>query len=305
MPLPRVASPILALVVSVAALAGLVAIPPDPVHSTMELVRRFDSLADQLPKEELLTSLGDMELWALEVLPYMEYEGLALQTVWPADLTLFYEDGSKAFHVAGRAACRDVTALFGRGPVWMNFRYTNPHATWYGAGTSLGTLVHELIHIQGGPFCTGESEDLESNTQIAMVEVLSAMVNHGNKPALRTLLLELRSIGLSALQYELSREEYVAFLDSISDDPFEMARADKSYRYWMTQGGEQALREILFKYNLTPWNAIVEGAADGTVERVQLPTWGRGPHSSFAPMLADDMAYFFAHAEELVAQAMR
>lgn len=295
----------LAVVGAVFILGGLgLALQPSSAQESMSLVRRLDALADQLPDEDLLTSLDDMKMWALEILPYMEYEGLSLQTKWPADIGLFYEDGSSAFHLAGQAACRMLTGLFSRGPILMNFRYTNPHSTWYGAGTSLGTLTHELIHIQGGPFCSGESEDLEANTQIAMVEVLSAMVNHGNRAALRPLLLELRSIGLAALQYELSRSEYLAFLDSISDDPFEMARADKSYRFWMTQGGEDRLREILYKYNEVPWAAIIEGASDGTVDRVQVSTGGRGSHVRTEPMRSDDTAYFFAHAEELVRYAL-
>ena len=281
----------------------------DSVETKMALARRVDALADQLPERKMLTSRTQMIGWALEILPYMSYEGLTEgEAKVPADIGLFWLRGSRAFHLAGTAACRTETGP-AFGPVYLNSRYVNPASVRYGYEGALGTLVHELIHMQGGPFCSGLSEDLETNTQIATIEVLAAMVNHGNLAVLRPLLRELRGLLLATLQYELPRADYMAFLATVADDAFEIARQEKSYRFWQRCCPDE-LQTILRKYNAMPVDALLEGVHDGTVERVQVPSLQTTVIGAridyqvvYGPLLVDDLAYVLSHADGFVEAA--
>jgi len=134
----------------------------------LAFAQRMDALADRLPEQELLRSRSEWINWAYEIIPYANYEGLVPgEAVVPYDLVAFWARTARNFHVAGQAACRDPEGQPIVGPVALNLRYINRVSPWYGSEHSLGVLVHELVHMQGGPFCSGASEDLEANTQIA------------------------------------------------------------------------------------------------------------------------------------------
>lgn len=274
----------------------------DSVATKMAVVRKFDAAADKLPDEDTITTKDDMVLWAIEALPYMVYEGIIVNrqggAVIPESLELFWRMDSRAFHLGGSAACRDLADNPANHGIVLNGRYTNPVSPWFGKEVTLGVLVHELIHMQHGPFCSGLSEDLEPNTQIATMEVLAAMVNHGNRKALKPLLMEIRAIGLSALQYELPRDEFREFLGSIEDDPYELARQEKAWRFW---GDNPELTDILRKYNAVPFNALIAAAYTGTYDRIQVeqPYTCCGP-LAYGPLKADDWQWFVLHMDELV-----
>ncbi|HUS17833.1 MAG TPA: hypothetical protein VM536_22790 [Chloroflexia bacterium] len=281
------------------------------VESKKALAVRLDTLADKLLDVPVITSKAEMVAWAVEILPYMAYEGIRpSQAVVPADLILDFHLTTAAFHLGGQAACRDGEDRAIIGPVFINGRYTNPVSPRYGAESALSVLVHELIHMQGGPFCTGSSEYVEANTQIATMEVMAAMVNHGNTAVLRPLLLELRALTLASLQAALPRSEYVAFLATIADK-WEMARAEKSYRFWASD--EARLRElagILDRYNTIPLDAIIEAAYDGTAERVMVEyvqtvvigSSGLTITKKTHPLPMDDLFYLWRHLDEYVAR---
>lgn len=291
---------------------GTWTVSPDSLstEAKINLARRLDSLADRLPKQPLMTSQDEWYQWALEILPYMSYEGVINGAARiPQDVTPFFVPTARIFHVAGFAVCRDADDKPATGPVSLNVRYLNQVSPRYGDEIALSVLVHELVHMQSGPFCSGLSEDLEANTQIAAMEVMAAMVNHGNRQVLRPLLLELRAMLLAALQYDLGQTAYLDFLRTLANDPFEVARAEKSLRFWNSQpGGAAELRGILLRYNVVPVNALIEAAQDGTVERIQLvdsanylcPPCGA---VSMRPFAADDLYSFWRHMDAFVAAA--
>lgn len=273
------------------------------VESREKWATRLDWLADQLPAKPMLTSIEEMNEWAIEILPYMAYEGIhEPEANIPYDLGLFFAMSASAFHLAGQAMCRTLDEGEVLGPIILNGRYINPVSTWYGRETSLAVLTHELVHMQGGTFCSGKSEDLEANTQIAAMEVMAAMVNHGNKAVLRPLLLELKDMVLASLQYDLDRAAYMSFRVTLDSDPFTIAAAEKSYRHWGTASTE--LKDILYKYNVVPVNAIIEGLGDGTVERVQSVQWNLADDTvEVLPLQVDDLQYLFAHVDDYVRSA--
>lgn len=302
---------VIALIVSVAAKLpiynqpqlGVLTTSPyaDSTEAKEKWALRLDALADALPPEPMLETLQDMNEWAIEILPYMAYEGLTDTANVPADIGLFFNMNSSAFHLAGQALCRTVDEGAVLGPIILNGRYVNPKSAWYGKEQSLGVLVHELVHMQGGPFCSGKSEDLEANTQIAAMEVMAAMVNHGNRAVLRPLLLTLRDMVLSALEYDLSPEDYIAFYRTVEPDPFQVAKAEKALRHWLPDNAYE-LHDILWKYNVVPVNAIIEGLGDGTVERIGLLEWDfENSKAVVAPLKVDDLQYLFGHVDEYVA----
>ena len=286
---------------------------PDPlsVASKVALVKRLDKAADKLPKQHMLDSQQSWFDWGLEILPYMTYEGVinGLARI-PYDITPFYFPSSRMFHLSGQAYCADREDRPINGPISLNRRYMNPASPRYGDERALGVLVHEMVHMQGGPFCSGKSEDLEADTQIAAMEVMAAMVNHGNRAVLRPLLLDLRSMVLASLQAEMEPDDYMALVRELANDPYDVSRAEKSLRYWHGhKGGAEELAGILLRYNVTPVNVIIEAAYDGTVERIRLPDADSyecppcGP-VSYRDFKADDLYEFWRNLDEYVDAAL-
>ena len=291
---------------------GTRTVSPDPlsVEAKTALLRKLDAAADSLPATKMLATPDEWYAWTIEILPYMTYEGVIHGAARPPhDVAPFYFLNSRMFHLGGMAFCRDRDGKPALGPIGYNFRYINHVSPRYADERALSVLVHEIVHMQGGPFCTGPSESVEADTQIATVEVMAAMVNHGNRAVLRPLLLDLRSMVLASIQAEVSKDEYLALVAEIANDPFEVSRAEKSLRFWYgAPGGAEELAAILRRYNVTPVNALIEAAYDGTVERIQLPDIGgyECPPCGgvlHRPFIADDLLVFWAHLDEYVEAA--
>lgn len=269
------------------------------LRETADFVRRMDGLYDQLAQEPV-TIINDDELiaWALEILPYMAYEGVTAAPVVPYGVSWFWAPNNRMFHVAGTASC----GAFGAPGAFLNVRYANPVSAWYG-DENLSTLVHELIHVQGGTFCSGSSADLEANTSIATVEVLAAMVNDGNALALPSLLDDLRGMGLSRLRFYLPTAEYAAFrAEILGTDPFVVAQFEKRTRAWAANPA--GLQDVLWKYSVVPHDALLLGVTSECVcvERVKVQTViaPMPPVYEDKPLVVDDLRYFLERAESFV-----
>lgn len=259
------------------------------IEETKALVRRLDALADSLPVSPGIKTREDLDLWADEIVPYMEYEHVSSPAVYPTSLEWFLDANSRrAFHVLGTAG----SLLTGCGPIEINGRVANPVSSWYGREDVYITLIHELVHVQGGIFCTGPSEQVEADTQIATMEIGAAMVNHGNLVILRPWLVEMADMGLATLQFYLSADEYEAFRREINPGALHASQRAKSLRYW--ESNPQALRDILYKYNVVPWGVLTDAALSGWM--VRYPT---------LTLPADDLSYLLAHAGELVSEGMQ
>lgn len=274
--------------------------PTFSIGEKKRFIRRLDEAADRLPPVEGISSQRDLDNWAREIRPYFAYEGIVGSTIAPKDIEYIdYPDARRNFHVLGQAACSEQGQS---GIIKMNGRGNNPESSWYAREDSIWTLTHELAHMQGGPLCEPFNPKTESNTQIVTAEILAAMSNHGNQDALRVLLIGLRDMGMSSLQYEMRDrpDDYEDFRDEIyGGDPIREARYEKSKRHW--EKDPFTLNDILLKYSKVPFEAIMDGIQDQTVESVVFEkTYGYAPPTKVEePLRMDDLHYVMTNLEEL------
>lgn len=254
---------------------------------------KIDAALDLMEEPEGFSSI-DLELvWPFEIAPYFEYEGLtdSFRGV-PAVTFQPQADGQSHNHLAGYTYCGDE--------VWLNVRYINWVSTWYNRPDSLGTLVHEMVHTLGGDFCSRNSERAESRTQLATLEVLAAMANHGNYYALYAVLDELRDVALSTVWAESIKandlDRFRAFRERIfPNDAVREARFEKAVRYWSSDPG--TLRAILTKYSVVVFNDLLDGEFEAVLPRPR-SSWGGGTNGP-QTVLLDDLMYVIEHAEEM------
>lgn len=271
-----------------------------------QLALKLDALLDKIEEPKIEVTNALLVAWTLEALPYFEYEGVTGMAIRPDNVQfVHYPTAMENFHVLGRAYCNPA----GGGPVEINARAANPASPWHGRPFILATLVHELIHVQGGGFCDGSSAELESTTQLVTLEVLAAMANHGNALALYTVLDELRDMALAAAHYEAmasgDNDRYRALERKVYSTPQEQARLAKSARRWELD--QATLKEILYKYSKIPIDKIIRG-----LERKAIPNLKLGPPAVYGfnstPqeserrwLVIDDLAYVLDHAAEMLA----
>lgn len=246
---------------------------------------RVDAILDHMEKPQFYAS--DLyPFWAYEAAPYFEYEGLVQGEVivpsleWNVGL-----NGADHIHLGGYTYCAGV--------VWLNIRYVNPVSVRYDDPDALAVLVHEMLHAQGGEFCDSDSERAESRTQLGMLETLAGMANHGNRVALYALLEELRSVALGTVWLQALRSgdesRYLDLSRRIYDgEPFEIARAEKSARYW--SANRSTLLEILAKYEASVFEEILDFEF-----KVDIPG---DATSARVPVQMDDLRYVLAHLSD-------
>jgi len=286
---------------AVLSVAGLMAIaaftsnstPREPtlVEKAALMALKTDAILDSVSVPEF-TSLDLALTWPLEIFPYLEYEGLTGKA-WEPMVEFVPLPGAEAMHVAGYTYCEDV--------VYLNIRYINWVSPWNDEVESLATLVHEIVHTQGGDFCAWDSQTAESRTQLGTLEVLAGMANHENKVALWALLDELRSISMNTVLADaIARNDldsYRSFRAKIYEDGLSEARFEKSMRFWAPQIGE--LRTILDKYSVSVFRDIQDGKFI-----VDLPdTWhlDRTGDGLEDVVVLDDLMYVIENAEEMAA----
>jgi len=112
------------------------------------------------------------------IVPFMYYEGVSSMGYYPdiAGIAPFKDKDS--FHVGGRMK-PEYNAIL------LNERYFIDER-WNDKRRALGTLVHELVHVQGGAYLKGTSAELEAATQSATIEVLADICNYGDSLACKT-----------------------------------------------------------------------------------------------------------------------
>src|SRR3990167_8181042 len=130
--------------------------------------------------------INSNSLWLVQqttkIVPYFAYEDLTDRGLYPSILAWIPMTNERSFHVLGTAYTDEYV-------IYLNDRtVTDPR--FNDQREALETLVHELIHIQGGLFADDPAPDwatksahLESATEAATIEVLAAMCNYGDKIA--------------------------------------------------------------------------------------------------------------------------
>lgn len=308
---------------------------------------RFSRLLETVPEDARfgIRTDEDLLLWTMEIMPYFEYEGIVEDKepgeynglVYPPVMKFVdYQDGLMSHHVLGR------TQIF-TDEIDLNARMTNPVSAWYGREDSIGTLVHELSHAQGIKFPAPNSPlDEESSAQLVTLEVLAAMVNHGNELVIPTLLDELAHMNMQAAHCLAIRdgfeERFFADREQILPNPLDLAASEKADRQWAEYKDEDKFPYILEAYNYRPMNAVYQGMRhNDEIHGVKLPiNWLvdmiNEPYSGHSdasmggygieatpepvpvryglpkpplPLVIDDLHYFYDHADSLTGALRR
>lgn len=300
---------------------------------------RFSRLLEAIPEEARfgIRTDEDLLLWTMEIMPYFEYEGIVEDKkpgeynglVYPPVMSFVdYQDGLMSHHVLGR------TQVF-TDEIDMNARIINPVSAWYGREDSIGTLVHELAHAQGIKFPAPSSPlDEESSAQLVTLEVLSAMVNHGNELVIPALLDELRHMNMQAAHCIAIRdgfeERFLADRAQILPNSLDLAASEKADRQWADYKDEDKFPYILDAYNYRPMNAVYHGMRHNDeiygvrlpinwlVDMINEPYSGHTTPGGYGveatpepvppryglppaplPLIIDDLHYFYDHADSL------
>lgn len=272
----------------------------------------FERAGDPVPFEDNVYARGrilDMDmsygmesnnLWMLDqtrlIVPYFPYEKVSTQGVYPVAVGSIPMAGDDSFHVAGR-----MIPNHEEGHIALLNEREFLDQRWNDQRRALEVLVHELVHVQGGNYLFGTSEELESATSIATVEVLAAMCNYDHELACQSFWLEVSGLARTSLLLQLQDIGRGYLYDSWARLFWRTAEQqvayDKSMRYW--DKSPDALYTIRSKYALVPWQTIVakvsvNGKADTGIKYCN--TYG----CAILGMPFDDIAYLFQEFDWLL-----
>lgn len=188
------------------------------------------------------------------IVPYMEYEGLTVRGSYPV-IALFVPFGnSDYFHILGRW-------IPAKGIVAINERYLAQADYVPNQAQFLATLVHELVHVQGGGYISGKSStEYEARTEAGSIEVLAAMCNHSHEVACQAFWKEVEGYAMAQLEVQAPAWWYEFIRSWVSSTPD--AWRDKSIRHWADK--QEQLHYIIDAYTIRPWQQLIIPAAKGT-----------------------------------------
>ena len=200
-------------------------------------------------------------MWMAEytrlIIPFMSYEKVASNTIYPNAVGSLPLTGNTSFHVGGRMY-HDTNEILLNERMFIDER-------WNDKRRALGTLVHELVHIQRGAYTSGTSAERETATSTATVEILAGMCNYGDSLACSTFWYEIKQLARTNLLIQLDNLDalwiYDAWANAFWRDQAQTDAYNKSIRFWDDSPG--ALREIQAKYSVTPWQNVIKGVTNG------------------------------------------
>ena len=200
-------------------------------------------------------------MWIAEyvrkIVPYFAYDKVTDRGIYPNSAGSIPLMDMSSFHVGGRMYHDSNTII-------LNERYFID-AKWNDKRRALGVLVHELVHIQRKAYTAGSSEELESATSTATVEVLAAMCNYGDTLACSAFWFNIENLARTSMSLRLE-ELGLGYWNDLWANTFwrNDAQTDsynKSRRFWRDSPGQ--LRAIQEKYYQVPWNNVIAGVVDG------------------------------------------
>jgi hypothetical protein len=281
-----------------AALVAVLVAAPARGADEEAFARQVDAALDRFGEYRIAITLMTLRQWTREIVPWFAEEGITAVPSTP-HVRFAHLDGTNAIHVAGYAHCR--------GKVTINARYASPVSSWHRDVSFLQTLAHELAHEQQGSDCRAfPVARVETGAQLMSFEVLAAMANAGNEPALVALLDELRTIALGALwlravdgdpaataTFEARFEELLT--------PRERALFERSRRWWVLR--EDDLHGMLARHQLVPLAKTQHGIRHGFIPNVVMSPvqllGPRGTPNQARSLLTDDLQYLVSHLGEL------
>lgn len=232
----------------------------DEIPFTKDEVDDFYTRGFRVDPDNLYTyEIESNNIWMAEytrfIVPYMSYEKATPFAVYPNSIGSVPFGQNQSFHVGGRMLPEDNTVLLNE-RMFLDER-------WNDKRNALGTLVHELVHIQRGAYIIGESASLESATSTATMEILAAMCNYGDSLACLTFWDEIEQLSRSSLLVQLNDMGVPGLYDTWARlfwrDQAQQDAYNKAMRFWSEKPGE--LMELRRKYSLNPWMNVIFGVA--------------------------------------------
>ncbi len=251
-------------------------------------------------------SIEDVRQWVDELVPMYSYQGATDVSRFPDEVGYQVQrDGFRHNHVLGTSDCEEFVSL--------NARFGNPHSTWY-KSRFLGTLAHELAHIQQGRVCRERPvSEVENAAQVVSFEVLAALANQGNMEAAFALVWELKATAVLAVLYFALRDhgldEFSSWYGRLSRDPITDAIMDNYIRGWLNRGKWEWL-DVLRTYRLKPYEMITSAHrySDDRVYGMAIAKryyeYDQRRYANISVedrgFVIDDLVYFLGHAEVMV-----
>ena len=208
-------------------------------------------------------------MWLLKnityAVPFFAYEKVSGLPTYPEAAFFFPRTGLGSFTVGGQM--NPMGGVGDGGWLTLNERYlTDPQ--WIDEAATLATLVHELVHVQGGNYLSqdadvelstaAESAFIESNTSAATLEVLAGMCNFRNELACAAFWQDIESFALASINTRLEEGPYDLFRSVFLLDAEEEMADRKTDRFWAEY--QEKRQEIREKYGRHPWEShVVEG----------------------------------------------
>ncbi len=191
--------------------------------------------------------------WLLDeariIVPYFSYENINSVPDYPQLILFVPMTAESSFHLGGQTNCSDK--------IIINEKFAMLDS-WKGMDL-LSTLVHELAHVQKGVFC-GDRANSETMTQVATVEVLAGMCNHGVELSCDSFWNEFgdmaeQSIRTRWMARYKSDIPWQIFEDTFIRDAKEKEYSAKSTRHWFQDEVHKSrLEYIIEEYGSAPYN---------------------------------------------------
>jgi hypothetical protein len=269
-------------------------------EGAIEICLKADALADSIEPlyPEQFRNLSAAQMFVYEVAPYAVYErvlpaetnygveGTSDRIMLPTrellpEVTVIHYGGDSSFHLLGTAPCYNPDGGFSEEAFNVNIRYFNPMSPLYHrASSQISVLIHELLHMEG--ICTQDNapelnKDVEMATQVATLEVLAAMTNHGNIYGLLPFVREIQGYAADVVYlWALENDNMDFYRENILhytvDNAFRLAGFEKSIAHWQeTYASQFRLKEILERYGVKPYHYVLEALRHPKYETRKLP----------------------------------
>jgi len=281
-------------------------------HFAWGMDRLYDSLPEQpIQMGEAVETTEYLSTWwgmktndpmfgplITTVLPYFSYEGIACQSRVPRMVVWVpFAQGAEHFHIGGRASCSDAVFL-------INYEYLNTLSPRFQRDSFLQIFVHEMGHVQG-VCCSGymacSPGAMETDNQIATLEVLAAMCNRGHSYACKPLIGELRNEAMDYVRGSCYGNGTMPLYDWFAQNIIynkadERSRVAKSQRYWSsTEARTHELRYIITAYGMRPFWKMSQ-----TLAREDLTTdWSPYYPNRSGTIVLDDLHYLLTHLGQM------
>ena len=268
-------------------------------EGAVEICLKADVLADSLEPlyPQQFRTLQEAQMFVFEVAPYAVYErilpantnygepGTRDRLMLPTkellpEVTMVHYGGDSSFHLLGTAPCYNPDGGFSEEAFNVNIRYFNPMSPLYHRPSSqISVLVHELMHMEGICYSANETlnKDVETATQIATLEVLAAMTNHGNAYGLLPFVREIQGYAADVVYLWALENDNMDFyreniLYNTASSAYRIAGFEKSIAHWEeSYSSHFRLIEILERYGVKPYQYILEALRDPKFETRKLP----------------------------------